>query len=639
MLDRGPMSDRTEASGSPAQKPSFAIPALVWALLHVPVTLGLYVDSLTSALRATPPSFRAAVAPTFLVQASLLALVVWTIGLPLVRWPRVYRFTAPALAGLVTFGFAIDGRALASAGFHLNGFILRVLVQPGALQEIGLGRGDVVAVALAVLAWLAAEIAVGAWFLRRFASTRRVWIAALALLLAGVGERVYGAVLTEFGGPAIFAASGVLPAQVPVRMHGIVSRLRGGTSTPTVRIADTTRLREGVAVEDVRFARRPDVVFVLAESLPAAHLDAQTMPRLWARAEGGGGRFTRHYAGASSTNYALFSLFYAQHALKLEATVGAGRKPLLFPALRENGYDLRLLAASCVTWMDLQDTVFAGATDALQTWCTGPAGERDAPMLETARGWADAAAPDRPLFLMLFFNNTHFPYFYDPEDRVFDPDWDGKGGLAATTTPGPLVAARARNAAHALDRRLDAFLAWFEARRGRAPLVLFTGDHGEEFRQKGKIGHGSDVVNEQIHVPFVLLGPGAPRGTFDAPTSHVDLVPTLFELLGDATPPARYSDGIAAHRAPADRFVLTTVGWEPRHAVIGRELKVKMYAGSAAAQVTDPDDQPLPDGDAVFAANAARILRALRGEREPVPTSSAGSAGPTGPTTRAHLEP
>jgi hypothetical protein len=55
--------------------------------------------------------------------------------------------------------------------------------------------------------------------------------------------------------------------------------------------------------------------------------------------------------------------------------------------------------------------------------------------------------------------------------------------------------------------------------------------------------------------------------------------------------------------------------------------------------VTDPDDQPLPDGDAVFAANAARILRALRGEREPVPSGSAAPTGAAEPATRAHLEP
>ena len=70
--------------------------------------------------------------------------------------------------------------------------------------------------------------------------------------------------------------------------------------------------------------------------------------------------------------------------------------------------------------------------------------------------------------------------------------------------------------------------------------------------------------------------------------------------------------------APADRFVLATVGWEPRYAVIGRNLKATFFAFDAAmggVTVTDPFDRPLADGDARFSAEAGRILRAFRDPR------------------------
>jgi uncharacterized protein len=71
--------------------------------------------------------------------------------------------------------------------------------------------------------------------------------------------------------------------------------------------------------------------------------------------------------------------------------------------------------------------------------------------------------------------------------------------------------------------------------------------------------------------------------------------------------------------APADRFVTSTVGWEPQYAVIGKDLKVTMYAGLGTAAITDPEDRPLPDGPARMARSAGRIMRALRGEaQEPV---------------------
>jgi membrane-anchored protein YejM (alkaline phosphatase superfamily) len=593
--------------------------ALLWALLHVPVFLALFAHGIATALRATPEVYRVALWPTFVPQATLIAVVAFALGLPFSLAPRVYRFAAPAAAALVTGAVALDARIYDSVGFHLNGFFFRFLVQPNALTEAGVPVSDVLLFLGAAALFAAVDVAAGAWFIRRFAAPRRAWTIAFALVLLSAAERTYGAILTYFAGPAIFAASTVLPLQPPVRMNKFSQRVFGKRAQPDpFQGTDASRrLPAGVAPEAVKLERRPDVLFVIAESLPADHLDARTMPHLWARAAEGA-RFTRHYAGASSTNYTLFTLMYGLQAQKLEATVGAGRRPVLFPALAANGYQLKVLAASCVDWMDLKDTVFGGVpAQDLRTWCEDVAPpDRDAAMLAEARQVARSADPDRPLFLFLFFFGTHFNYFLDREDEVFQPYWDGAGGIKATSAPGPLIAARARNAAHKLDRVLDGFLGELQRDRGRTPLVVFTGDHGEEFREKGHIGHGSEVTREQIHVPAVWFGPGVPRGVFEAPTSHADVVPTLLGLLGDRHPPSLYADGLSMFAAPHDRFVVSTVGWEPQYAAIGESLKVTMYAGLGTARITDPDDQPLPDGPAHMARAAGRILKALRGEAQ-----------------------
>jgi membrane-anchored protein YejM (alkaline phosphatase superfamily) len=596
------------------------LPALLWALLHVPIFLWLFAPGIAAAVRATPEAYRAYLWPTFLPQATLLAFVAWILALPFSLSPRAYRYAAPAAAALVTAAVALDAQIYHSVGFHLNGFFFRVLLQPNALSEAGVPLRDVALFLAAAAAFVAADVAAGAWFVHRFTSGRRAWMLALALALLSAAERTYGATLTYFGGPAIFAASTVLPLQPPVRMGTIARKLFGKRThaDPFAGTAASKRLPAGIAPDELRLARTPDVLFVIAESLPAEHLSAVTMPNLWRRAEGGA-LFERHYSGASSTNYTLFTLMYGLQAQKLETIVGSGRQPVLFPALSGAGYQMKVLAASCVDWMDLKDTVFGGVpADDLKTWCddTTKIADRDETMIAAAEAFAEKADPARPIFLFLFFVGTHFNYFRDEVDRVHLPEWEGADALKATTAPGEHIQNRARNAAHKLDRILDGFLARFEQKRGKAPLVVFTGDHGEEFRQKGHIGHGSAVTSEQIHVPAFWLGPGVPKGRFDAPTSHADVVPTLLALLGDDHPPARYADGQSMFTAPPDRFVTSTVGWEPRYAVIGKDLKVMMYAGLGTASITDPFDRPLPDGPAQMAKNAGKILRALRGEAQ-----------------------
>ena len=67
--------------------------------------------------------------------------------------------------------------------------------------------------------------------------------------------------------------------------------------------------------------------------------------------------------------------------------------------------------------------------------------------------------------------------------------------------------------------------------------------------------------------------------------------------------------------------------FEPYYAVIGKDLKVTMYAGLGTAEITDPEDQPIADGPAKMAASAGRILKALRGEaqQEPAEARPAGT--------------
>jgi hypothetical protein len=620
----------------PAESGALRWPAFLWSALHVPVFLWLFAGPIAQSLRGVPEGFRAATWPSFPVQAATLALALWVLGLPFSPWPRAYRWVVPALTGLGTIVLAIDARTYAAVGFHINGFFLRVAMQPAALSETGIPLSDVLVFGAQGLGWLAAELAVGGWFLRRFAARRRTWTWALALLLLAAAERTYVASLTFFGGPGVFAAGQALPLQAPVRMSHLWERITGreALSSPLKGVAGESALKlpPGVPPAEIRFTRRPDVVFVLLESAREDYLRPEVMPRLLARAEAGGTIFERHYALSSSTYFTVFGLLFGLQAHKLDAVVGSGRRPELFPAFTHNGYASKFLAASSVDWMGLREQVFGDVQQSLETdW---PAGlspdQKDAAMLEEAKRFV-AAAGDKPVFLFLFFVGTHFNYSYPPRSAKFAPVWDGEGILKASAAPGELILARARNSAFEADWKVDEFLAWMEQARGRKPLVVVTGDHAEEMREQGHLGHGSALTVQQIHVPMVVLGDGVPVGRRDAPTSHADVVPTLLRLLGDTHPPERYSDGVDMFTAPQDRFVLASLGWEPRYAAIGKDLKVSFYgmdAGLGGVTITDPFDRPLPDAEARFSAAAPRILRVF-----------GKAAGPAAPAPAAVIAP
>jgi len=70
-------------------------------------------------------------------------------------------------------------------------------------------------------------------------------------------------------------------------------------------------------------------------------------------------------------------------------------------------------------------------------------------------------------------------------------------------------------------------------------LIVITADHGEELMERGYVGHCScnlkgTLYDESIRVPLILrYPPGLPRGkVVEEQVSQVDLMPTIFELLG-----------------------------------------------------------------------------------------------------------
>jgi arylsulfatase A-like enzyme len=64
-------------------------------------------------------------------------------------------------------------------------------------------------------------------------------------------------------------------------------------------------------------------------------------------------------------------------------------------------------------------------------------------------------------------------------------------------------------------------------------LVVITSDHGEEFGDHGMFLHASSLYLDALHVPLVILAPGAPAGrTVSEPVSLCDLPATVVERAG-----------------------------------------------------------------------------------------------------------
>ncbi len=99
-------------------------------------------------------------------------------------------------------------------------------------------------------------------------------------------------------------------------------------------------------------------------------------------------------------------------------------------------------------------------------------------------------------------------------------------------------------------------------------IVVLLSDHGEEFTEHGHVFHGRSLWSELVRVPWIMRGPGLPRGArLDKQAGLVDFVPTispLFELAPDcrwtginllqASSGTRNEPGIVLHLRSMDGY-------------------------------------------------------------------------------------
>jgi len=67
-------------------------------------------------------------------------------------------------------------------------------------------------------------------------------------------------------------------------------------------------------------------------------------------------------------------------------------------------------------------------------------------------------------------------------------------------------------------------------------IVIFTSDHGEEFFEHGRTGHGYTNFKEQLNIPLIIYHPDIPAGKRKEMVGLIDLPPSVAEMLGLSCP-------------------------------------------------------------------------------------------------------
>ncbi len=278
------------------------------------------------------------------------------------------------------------------------------------------------------------------------------------------------------------------------------------------------------STEPIQLGRKPkNVVVILVDALRADALshgrrgstlasragDTPFLDRWLASAY----RFTSAYAQASRTNRSVPSALHSSEPFESPTELHLPR-----PAARARELGLSPIAV-LPDWYLLPNSGEAGALldgfDSVSTYLRFGSQGQFVPYVRRALD----EVGEKPFFLWLHYYGMHWPHFIG----------EGKEHPAGATASDMY-----RAALRFMDGQLERVV---EALRAKGALddslIVLMADHGEFLGERGLTRHGQGVAPEEVHVPLAIWVPEAGGGDVDAVCGNIDVVPTVFELLGD----------------------------------------------------------------------------------------------------------
>ncbi len=548
-------------------------------------------------------------------------------------WSRSIAFGwAVVMTFAVHFALLVDGIVFAIFRRHLDGFVWNLIWTPGGLASMDTSTSTVVtavaaAVVLLAISCLVLHTAIHRERPWRFLVSSRpkrawLWFSAAFVLIAG-GEHLTFGIADFTSYRPISTAHDALPFYLRVRFRSLaeacgyerrvedVPQLRGSEGSVEYPLAPLT-------LDPAR--RKLNVVWLVSESLRADALDEEVMPATWKFAHQAQW-FRHHYSAGNGTRMGVFGMFYGLYGSYWFSFLSELRSPVVIDRVIDDGYRMFVATSAKFSFPEFDKTIWSRVprSELLEGNGDEPGWQRDRQLVDQLLQHIDATPAGQPFFTFLFFESPHAQYRF-PDSAVVRRPYNEELNyvLAADATPEQigLVKNRYLNAVHHLDQQLERVITHL-TERGLldSTIVLITGDHGEEFWEKGRYGHHSDFSEEQTRVPMVLWIPGQPAREVDDLTSHLDLAPTILAQLGVTNPPADYSLGHdLLDGTKRDHVVIAD--WD--HLCVRDAHYKGIFAinqkGFLGFEVTTIDDAPVTDEDAYLKQAHGLLAQIMKGQ-------------------------
>lgn len=324
--------------------------------------------------------------------------------------------------------------------------------------------------------------------------------------------------------------------------------------------------------------RRPNILLIVIDSLRFDMFTADIMPKIHSFAgDSGASVFLNHYSGGNATRFGIFSIFYGLYGNYWEKILGERKSPVLMDVLNKMGYETGIFASARVTYPEFDRTCFVSIP--YSKIFDRPSGDKAARDREITAAASDFISKNsrKPFFAFVFYDALHGSYDYPSGMEKFSGASKEVDHLFLRPSNISSAFLRYKNSAYFEDSLAGELISLLKEKKLlSSTIVIVTGDHGEPFYERGYYGHNQGYCDYEIKPPLIFYVPGKKPAAASFPTSHMDIAPTLLEILGVKNPAGDFSNGLSLYdkKSLAERKFLAAFSWDTAAIITGKETMV-----------------------------------------------------------------
>ena len=532
--------------------------------------------------------------------------------------PKKITLYAIALPFLILFHFSnfADTVIYSIFKYHFNPMVWNVIkidVIENNFNSVHLGSSTWLGIIFAILFIVGIEILLMKLIVKRIKNDklnylnkgkRKLYLALILFLFILADKSLYAAADLK-SNIEVLKYSKIFPLYQPLTIKSLVMKMGFkvfSNNEMEIKVSSGFLNYPKSPIQTVQATKKPNIIFILVDSFRSDMLNPDVSPNICEFAKRSI-QFNNHYSGGNATRFGVYSIFYSLPGCYWHQFLSERQPPVFIDELIKQGYDFKIVSSTKLSFPEFRRTIFIKTQDFISDDYVGnSAAEKDPQSTDDLVNWIKNRNSDKPFFSFIFLDAPHGPYTFPSEFEKFKPSSQTINYLDLNAENCEIKKNSYKNSILFNDFLVNKIIkALDEKNMMDNSIVLISGDHGEEFNESGYYGHTSAFTKQQTKTPMVIHFPNEVPRVINNITSHLDVVPTIFDIWGYKNIYKEYSSGQSMLNGVPRKYAFVS-GWDNCAIIDDTNFIVFGYETyKSTFEIRDSAYKFIPNSDAILA--------------------------------------